>query len=273
MNNPHLYAKFCKRDPRNVGASSACETFKSEIVNFQQGQHYVLNFELPMDEALNFIDLPYFEIGINWTMDTGFLQAIKVTALYDEGGESVRYWNPCLNRWLAFGEALDFGPDDTAFCAAIRTCDVVNSGTDDKVVLFLADELWAGDEVSAVKYPCDYAGHDDFERGSRATYGNFFNHLPDAMVGGSAEGEEDPRFKIQKEKDGDHGGWCLDAARVYWFHPGQSFRTNAAVPSQLFTGVLTENMWIEDDHLSTPWIEMTPLHHLPTDWEVLGSYR
>lgn len=226
------------------------------------------------------------------------LQGLELTALYDDGTR-YRYFNPCVEKWIAGGESLKFSRKDTAVCAIVSTADDDNAGTNDLVRMMVqvdeaaASDFWSAalgmasydigamphflgtykaSETSArtfgqlflnwsVMVPfglnpshglayllanADYqlgfppispslmgSFYDDFKQGKSTSYGDY-------VFGWDPFLQDAVNVRIEKNKDGDHGGWHLKQYEVFIFNPGMEnggrFRHK----------VCTEERWLQD---------------------------
>lgn len=165
---------------------------------------------------------------------TWFLQGMKVTVRYEGNAKPYIYYNPCIEKWLFAGDILQFGPNDTAVCATVRTSTTGHSGTNDRIQLVLPaprdfelaqPEHGASSSMSKIKdgdvlrMDLRLGGFDLFEEGSVATFGDYIfdrNPFPEAPV-----------ITIEKADDGHQGEWNMHSYEVFLFRPGRFYNGDA----------------------------------------------
>lgn len=189
------------------------------------------------------------------------------------------YYNPCILKWFAEAEYLDFGPHDAAACAVVSTPGEDAAGTDDNVRLLVAldpksprirltDTSLRSDEAprftgqenygngTYLSMALDWSDYDDFEQGDTTSYGDYiFDANPFVTPS--------PRMRIVKGEDGDGGGWLLGRHRLYLFEPGRFLN---AFPGEKVTDhvwvydseseAAPQPQWLEDDTLGTGVIKL-----------------
>jgi len=185
-------------------------------------------------------ELKYFTITTdNARNNAGWmLEGIKVEYIMSDGTKELAYWNPCVHKFLnGVFDYLQFGPDDVSICSVVKTADVKNAGTDDKIYVIFPDydnDVFSGKgnydykegpyftdkfDFLAIKLGWDIGDYDDFERGDEGRYGDYsFDKDPFASTDGVPSG-----VNVQKSKDGKKGGWYLSAITVAVFKPAQNF--------------------------------------------------
>lgn len=171
------------------------------------------------------------------------LQGIRVEAKYADAAKAPYiYYNPCVEKWMDKGDILNFGPNDTAVCAIVKTIDKTTDnnfgGTNSPVSLVMENFAIAelpqrGGFESVADWAPEFEIHDDnklalamrwngaddiddFAQGSENSYGDYIFDVKPAF--------KDTPSVILHLGGGD--SWIPARAQVFVFQPGKFMNAN-----------------------------------------------
>lgn len=258
----------------HAGSSSSCDASvkfcdDAQFTNCSNEGGYT-NPTLGTWTSFSMKDIPaqnaYFQIRLDndcASDDDWLLQGVEIKTADNE----IFYYNPCVNKWLAPGDHLNFGPKDTAVCAIIGTSGdgYTNTVDHEDVQLVLKGDgskgamTTTGASEKGPHFTTPFNGYItmslnwtsindylDFTTLKVTSYGDYFFNSQPFPTKGNHE------FEIRKDSD---TNWLeLDSYEVFVFRPGKFADKEFTV---LHQKIANAKMMLTYDVLDTGWISLS----------------